>query len=140
RSRLKAKTPASIPDMKNESASDSAMTTAMVGPVSISMYSLLPARRDFDQQLAHPALVRGRGGEFQPAKDHRLPDGGHDLQLAEQQTAHRVHPRHVAQVRIFATEILQPHRRVHAPAALSQLFHDEPLRFAFAADFADDFL
>src|SRR5205814_262348 len=140
RSRLNAKTPASMPDMKNESANDSVITTAMAGPVSTSMPILLPVRRDFDQHLAHPALVRGRGRQFQPAKDDRLPDGGHDLQLAEQQPAHRVHPWHVPQLRIFATKILQPHRRIHPPAALAQFLHDEPLRFAFAADFADDFL
>src|SRR5207247_6225473 len=119
RSRLNAKTPASMPDMKNESAKDSAITAAMTGPFSTSMASFAVDR--FNQHLAHTPFVRRGGREFQSAKDHGLSDAGHDLKLRQQQSPHRVHVRHVAQFRIFTAKILQPHRRVHAPAAFAQL-------------------
>src|SRR5213080_3532539 len=110
RSRLSANTPASMPDRKNERASDKAMTKTMAHGVSISTTSFFPARRGFDQQLAHPAFVRRRGRQLQPAKDNRLAHGGDRFQLQEHQPAHRIDFSHAAEFRIFAPEILQAHR------------------------------
>src|SRR6266567_8174596 len=137
RSRLSANTPASMPDRKNESPSDKAMTRTMAQVFSISTTSLFPARRDFDKQLAHPAFVRRHGRQLQSPEDNGLSHGRDRFQLQEHQPAHRIDFRHTAEFRIFAPEILQPHRGVHTPAARPEFFHHEPLRFAFTANFAD---
>src|SRR6185369_3100512 len=111
RSRLSANTPASMPDRKNESASDKTMTRTMAQGVSISTTSFFPARRDLDQQLAHPAFIRRYGRQLQSPEDNGLSHGRDRFQLQEHQTAHRIDFRHTAQFRIFAPGILQPHRR-----------------------------
>src|SRR5580765_73389 len=106
-----------MPDRKNESASDRAMTRTMANWVSISTPSSFPARRCLDQHLAYAAFVRHSGRQLQSAKDNRLTDSRDRFQLQEHQPAHGIDFRHTTEFRILAPEILQPHCGVHAPAA-----------------------
>src|SRR5438094_1040768 len=140
RSRLSANTPDSMPDMKKESASDRATASSAVAVWFTSMPSLFPAGRQFNQQLAHPPLIRRGSGQLQAAKDRRLSNGRHRVQLRQQQPTHRIDARDVPQLGILPAKILQPHRGVDAPPALAELLHHEPLCFAFAANLADRLL
>src|SRR5438876_48480 len=137
RSRLSANTPASMPDRKNESARDKAMTRNMAQVFSTSTTSFFPTRRDFDKQLAHPAFVRRRGRQLQSPEDNGLAHGRDGFQLQEEQPAHRIDFRHTAELRILAPEILQPHHGVNAPAARPEFFHHQSLLLAFPANFPD---
>src|SRR6266702_1838969 len=127
RSRLSANTPASMPDRKNESASDKPMTSMMAQMFSTSTPSLFPVRRHFDQQLAHAAFVRRRGRQLQSPENNGLANGRDRFQLQKHQPSHRIDFPHAAEFRILAPEILQPHCGVHAPAARAEFFHYQPL-------------
>ena len=74
---------------------------------------------------------------FNPRNVADSPWRRHHVQTFEQQSAHRLHPGHFPQFRVFAPEIIQAHRAVHPPTARPEFLHDKTFTLGLAMEFAD---
>src|SRR5258707_2929065 len=133
RSRLNVNTPASMPDIRND-------TPRQTPKTNVSRPGMLLFLHRFHQQFAHAPFAGDMRAQLQASKHGRLPRCRDHFHQAYQQSAHRIHVPRLAQLRALTAKSIEGHRPIDPPASFPQLFHDKSLRFDLLADLADDFL